>query len=384
MCGSNEKNRHRSGESMKIAIMCNGLSSKPSDRTELIHLLNQMGHEVYVGAVYDGEINSYYEQNKAKVLLIDANRNNTNPFVEIKSLLNIKNRIHKEKIDSVIIYGVKNHIAMTIGAKLAGVKKIICIVNGRGNLFKLTGIKGKIVRCMSFPLLKISYKIADGICFQNTDDEKEFISKHLIKSSFKIFVTGGSGVNLNSYQKKPLISENTFLFLARITPSKGLKEYIEAAKLVKKVYPSASFEIVGPIDAAVEKSDLNEKLFDSCEKKIVRYHGETSDVSEWMAKCRFFIYPSYYPEGVPRCAMQAIATGRPIITCDTPGCKETVKNGVNGFLVPAKDSKALAEKMIWMIEHPLEVRKMAEESRLYAEKKFDVNKINNIIIKRLI
>ena len=369
---------------MKIAIMCNGLSSKPSDRTELIHLLNQMGHEVFVGAVYDGEINPYYEENNAKVLLIDANRNNINPFVEIKSLLNIKSKIHKEEIDSVIIYGVKNHIAMTIGAKLAGVEKIICIVNGRGNLFKLTGIKGKIVRCMSFPLLKISYKIADGVCFQNTDDKKVFIRKHLIKSSSKIFVTGGSGVNLNNYQQKPLTLENTFLFLARITPSKGLKEYIEAAKLVKKAYPSSSFEIVGPIDAAVEQSDLNDILSDSCEKKVIRYHGETSDVPGWLSKCRFFIYPSYYPEGVPRCAMQAIATGRPIITCNTPGCKETVKNGINGFLVPAKDSKILAEKMIWMIEHPSEVEKMAKESRLYAEEKFDVNKINKMIVKRLI
>ena len=82
--------------------------------------------------------------------------------------------------------------------------------------------------------------------------------------------------------------------------------------------------------------------------------------------------------------MQAIATGRPIITCDMPGCKETVKNGVNGFLVPAKDSKTLAEKMIWMIEHPSEVEKMAKESRLYAEEKFDVNKINKMIVKRLI
>lgn len=369
---------------MRIAIMCNGLSSKPSDRTELINLLNEMGHEVYVGVIYDGEINPYYVQNNAKVLLIDANRNNTNPFIEIKSLLNIRNHIHKEKIDSVIIYGVKNHIAMAIGAKLAGVKKIMCVVNGRGNLFRLAGLKGKIVRCMSFPLLKIAYNIADSVCFQNTDDKQEFINKHLIKNTSKVFVTGGSGVNLDDYQKKPIAVENVFLFLARITPSKGLKEYIEAATIVKKVYPLASFEIVGPIDATVEQTNLNEILREACETKIVRYNGETTNVSEWLAKCRFFIYPSYYPEGVPRCAMQAIASGRPIITCNTPGCKETVKNGVNGFLVPSKDSKALAEKMIWMIENPFEVEKMADESRIYAEEKFDVRQINNLIVKKLI
>jgi len=116
---------------------------------------------------------------------------------------------------------------------------------------------------------------------------------------------------------------------------------------------------------------------------IVNYHGATNDVPSWMAKCRFFVYPSYYPEGVPRCAIQAIASGRPIITCSTPGCKETVQDGINGFIVPPKDIEALAKKMIWMIENPEQVVDMANASRKLAENKFDVNTINQELINKI-
>lgn len=368
---------------MKIAIMCNGFSSKGFDRTELVENLNEKGYEVYIGLINDGKINTCFNKLNTKLLFIDANRSNTNPFVELKSLINIKNKLKNEHIDSVIIYGVKNHISMILGAKMAGVKKVMCIVNGRGNLFILKGLKWSLVRAISFPLLKLSYRLADYICFQNNDDRKEFIDKGLIKNTSKVFLTGGSGVNLSKFQKFELVDENSFLFLSRITESKGLREYIQAAKIVKKKYPNAVFNVVGPLDNAVEKSSLNDFLKESEEDNIVIYHGETNHVSKWMSRSRFFIYPSYYPEGVPRSALQALASGRPIITFNTPGCKETVKNGLNGFVVEKKDIKALSEKMIWMIEHPEEVSKMALESRKLAEKEFDVYKINEKIIDRL-
>ena len=368
---------------MKVAIMCNGFSSKGFDREELVDNLNKKGYDVYLGLINDGIINKCYNELNAKLIFIDANRNNTNPFIELKSLLNIKNKLKKENIDYVIIYGIKNHISMILGAKIAGVKKIMCVVNGRGNLFILKGLKWDLVRAISLPMLKLSYRLADFICFQNNDDRKEFIDKGLVKNTSKVFLTGGSGVNLEKFKKLDLVNENSFLFLSRITESKWLKEYIYAAKIVKKKYPTAVFDVVGPLDNAVEKSSLNDILKKAEDENTVIYHGETRDVSKWMAKSRFFIYPSYYPEGVPRSVLQALASGRPVITFNTPGCKETVKNGVNGFVVEKKDIKALAEKMIWMIEHPKETENMAKESRKFAEDNFDVFKINENIINRL-
>ena len=153
----------------------------------------------------------------------------------------------------------------------------------------------------------------------------------------------------------------------------AVKEAITSGHAINKIL----------VQDSAKKQQLNDILKKAEDENTVIYHGETRDVSKWMAKSRFFIYPSYYPEGVPRSALQALASGRPIITFNTPGCKETVKNGLNGFVVEKKDIKALSEKMIWMIEHPEEVSKMALESRKLAEKEFDVYKINEKIIDRL-
>jgi len=246
----------------------------------------------------------------------------------------------------------------------------------------MTGVKGFVARLMAFPMLYFAYKCCCAVCFQNNDDRELFVKKHLVKDEEKCFVTGGSGVNLELYQATPLPKENRFLFLSRITPSKGITEYIKAAQIVKEKYPDATFDIVGPLDASVEAS-CGALLQSALDAGIVNYHGATNDVPFWMSTCRFFVYPSYYPEGVPRCAIQAIASGRPIITCDTPGCKETVIDGVNGFMIPSKDENALSEKMIWMIEHPEAVTEMAVASRKLAEQKFDVEEINRQLISRL-
>lgn len=366
---------------MKIAILCNNGSSQASTRTELVEKLMK-DNDVYFFGIQESITNEYYSKYTSGFLPIIASRNNTNPFKEIKSITSVKKQVKANHVDSVIIYGVKNHAAMAIGAKLGGAKKILCVVNGSGNLFRIGGLKGKILRFISFPMLRIAYGVSTSICFQNADDKELFIQKHLITDEERVFLTGGSGTNLEKFPYQGLPKDNRFLFLARITPSKGIAEYIKAAEMVKEKYPEAVFDIVGPLDATVENAE-DGLLQKACDDGTVAYHGATTDVSGWMGKCRFFIYPSYYPEGVPRCAIQAIATGRPIITCDAPGCKETVKDGVNGFLIPAKNPQILAQKMIWMIEHPEEVEKMAVESRKYAEEKFDVNKVNEILLKRL-
>ena len=370
------------GDMKKLAILCNASSSSITARAELIEELHKHNVQPYCGRIMDKEVHPYFSEETAICLPIIANRSNLNPIVEIRSMISVKNAIKNNQIDSVIVYGVKNHAAMAVGAKLGGAKRILCVVNGSGNLFRMTGVKGFVARLMAFPMLYFAYKCCCAVCFQNNDDRELFVKKHLVKDEEKCFVTGGSGVNLELYQATPLPKENRFLFLSRITPSKGITEYIKAAQIVKEKHPDAIFDIVGPLDASVEAS-CGALLQSALDAGIVNYHGATDDVPGWMAKCRFFVYPSYYPEGVPRCAIQAIASGRPIITCDTPGCKETVIDGVNGFMIPSKDENALSEKMIWMIEHPEAVAEMAVASRKLAEQKFNVEEINRQLISRL-
>lgn len=368
---------------MNAAILSNGESSKASARPELIHQLREKFDNVYSFGIQGGSISGFYSKETSQFIPIVASRNNRNPIVEVASIFSVSKKVKENKVDSAIIYGVKNHAAMAIGAKFGGAKKIICVINGSGNLFRINGIRGKVLRFISFPMLRIAYRLSSSICFQNSDDKELFIKKRLIKDNEKVFITGGSGVNLCKFPLQPLAKENRFLFLARITPSKGIEEYIKAATIVKQQYNDAIFDIVGPLDSMVENTE-NDMLQNAINSGVVQYHGATNDVSGWMGKCRVFVYPSYYPEGVPRCAIQAIASGRPIITCSTPGCKETVIDKVNGFMIPAKDINKLVDSMIWMIEHPEAVDDMAMKSRKYAEEKFDVNVVNEKLISELL
>ena len=162
-------------EQMKqLAILGNGNSSQITDRIELVELLHEMNIQPYSGRVMDGTVNEYYSPETAIFIPIIASRSNTNPLYEIKSLLSIEKQIRKNKIDAVIIYGVKNHSAMAIGSKLGGADRILCIVNGSGNLFRVSGFKGKIIRFMAFPMLQLAYRLSTSVCFQNRDDLEMF------------------------------------------------------------------------------------------------------------------------------------------------------------------------------------------------------------------
>lgn len=369
-------------EISKVGILCNGQSSLVTDRVELIEALHRHNVQPYIAGVYDGMLNEYYCKENAVFLPIIAFRNNTNPINEIKSIFSVRRQIKNENIDAVIVYGVKNHPAMAIGAHLGGAKKIICVVNGSGNLFRLEGIKGKVVRFMSFPMLRIAYRNSSAVCFQNSDDLKLFQNKRIIQKNKNVFLTNGSGVNIYKFPERELPNENRFLFLSRITATKGINEYIEAARVVKETYKNAIFDIVGPLDSTVEDTG-NSNLTKAINDGIVEYHGATDDVPKWMSRCRYFIYPSYYPEGVPRCVLQAMSTGRPIITCNTPGCRVTVKDGENGILIEPQNVKQLAEAMIFLIENKEITENMSRASRKMAEDNFNVRKINEEIISSL-
>ena len=166
-----------------------------------------------------------------------------------------------------------------------------------------------------------------------------------------------------------------------ITGSIFLARCFKSTKLLSKIINMGLDE---KIKSLVDKINIEEIVNKAVKDKIVNYHGRTNDVPKALHESRFFIYPSYYPEGVPRCSLQALSSGRPIITCNTQGCKETVKDGFNGFIIEPKDSKVLAEKMIYMINNPKRVEKMAKESRTLAELAFDVYKINEILIKKIV
>jgi len=197
-------------------------------------------------------------------------------------------------------------------------------------------------------------------------------------------VLGGIGLDLKNYAcSQPDSTKQRFIFIGRLLAEKGINEYIAAAKLVKQNHPTAEFVVLGGLDegnpGGLRKAELDKLIADD----IVIYPGHVDDVPKWIADASVFVLPSYYREGVPRSTQEAMAIGRPVITTDVPGCRETVVDGVNGFIVPPWNSDVIAQAMIRFIEHPELIEKMGLESYRMAQEKFDVVKVNAKLMRIL-
>ena len=315
----------------------------------------------------------------ARFIEIPMNKTGTSVIGDLKYCKQLYKLLKKEKPDITLGYTVKPVIYGAIAAKLADVKNINSLITGGGYTFIATSLKARILGLIVRTLYRIGLRRANHVIFQNPDDLKEFVRSRLVKRE-KCRYVHGSGVNLDQFRPVPHPDEISFFCLSRLLKSKGVCEYLEAARIVKEKYPNVMFYLLGKYETdmqdAVEKDYVENFIKDG----VVTRFEETDDVRPYYEQCSVYVLPSYR-EGTPRTVLEAMAMGRPIITTDTQGCRETVKDGKNGFLVPIKDSKAVAEKMMWFVEHPEAVETMGEESITLVKKKFDVHKVNRHMMK---
>lgn len=366
---------------MRVAISAVRTKDIRLNRYELIEQLQLHGCEVlYIGKDSNDKLHPDYNKFNVKFIGIPIYRTNTNPLREINTIIQTYKVLKQNKIDGLIIYGIRTFPTMVFSAKLAGVKKVLCIVNGSGRLFRLRGLKSIVTKMLSYPMLWLSFLLANNILFQNIDDLNLVKGKGLLwKKNYGL--VNGSGVNLNTYSANHLEKQPVFTMIGRLTGDKGVNEFVKAAFLVKKSYPNAKFNLIGPMDNH-DKSLKLDLINKAIESEIIQLQGKVEDVRPYINQSRIFVLPSYY-EGTPRSTLEAMAMGRPIITTDVPGCRETVIDGVNGFKVQVQNYNELANKMIWMIENPEEVEKMGLESRRICEDKFDVYEVNKKIVNTL-
>lgn len=366
---------------MNVAISAIRTKNIRLNRSELIESIQALEHTVYyIGQNSEDDLHPDYQKYNVKFLSIPLGRSNTNPFREIRSIIQTIKVLKDNNIEALIVYGIRTFPTMVIAAKIVGIKKIVCIVNGAGRLFELSGIKGFLVRLISYPMLGLSFFLADRILFQNPDNAIMIKNKGLLwKKNYGI--VNGSGVNLKDFKVTKLAEDPIFLMISRVTGDKGVNEYVEAAIKVKEKYPKAIFYLIGPVDNDDASLDIN-MINKAVSEGIVNIVGRVDDVRPYISMCRFYVLPSYH-EGTPRTVLEAMAMGRPIITTDAPGCRETVIDGENGFKVPIKNVDLLIDKMIWMIEYPKESMEMGLRSRKICEEKYDVFKVNNVIIEAL-
>jgi glycosyltransferase involved in cell wall biosynthesis len=221
----------------------------------------------------------------------------------------------------------------------------------------------------------LSLKSAKKIIFQNKDDQNLFLKLKIIKQKKLSDVVSGSGVDLKEYPISKLPKKPVFLMVARLLVDKGVREYVEAAKIVLSNYPNAIFYLAGYLDKNPSGITADE-LESWINEGIIAYLGEMKSVQSALKSCRYFVLPSYR-EGTPRSSLEALSSGRPIITTDAPGCRETVVHKKNGLLVPIKNSVALADAMVTLLrEKEKIVKRMAHESYLLAKSKYEINKVN--------
>ncbi|BDB71962.1 hypothetical protein Cthiooxydans_43740 [Comamonas thiooxydans] len=283
-------------------------------------------------------------------------------------------------------YFIKPVIFGTLAAWWAGVPRRFAMVEGLGFVFTPTDdgalpFKRRLLKRLVLWLYKLGMSRAERVIFLNSDDQAELVAAGVLPAR-KGFLLGGIGVDLEHWVPAPPVPQPpTFMLVARLLREKGVAQYAAAARIVKQKYPQTRFILLGGLDdnpGSITEADVQAWVSEG----TLEWHGHTP-VMPWMAQTSVYVLPSYR-EGVPVSTQEAMAMGRAVITTDVPGCRQTVMDGVNGFLVPPRDVEALAEKMQLFIVQPELITTMGQASRRIAEERFDVRKVNRRLVDLLL
>ncbi|MGL0822742.1 glycosyltransferase family 4 protein [Vibrio vulnificus] len=364
---------------MKILMIGGTLQSLVNFRFELLNTFSKVGNAKAM-AGQDITISEYkmLESIGVGFFSYPISRNGINVFEDLKTFISLYVKLSAIQPGIIFAYTIKPIIWGGIAARIAKVPAFYALVTGLGFAFQPGGfLKGVLIRLVRL-LYKTALKEAKGVIFQNPDNMQVFIDQGIVPKE-KCFLVNGSGVDLSHYEKEPLSNKPHFLLIARLLGDKGIREYAKAAAVVKQRYPEAEFHLVGPEDPSPDGIQISE-VKQWHESGVIHYHGATSDVRPFIKACNIFVLPSYH-EGMPRTVLEAMAMGRPVLTTNVPGCKETVVNGENGWLVEKANVEQLAERMIWFIEHPEQWKIMGDKGHQMANEKFDVHKVNAEILK---
>jgi glycosyltransferase involved in cell wall biosynthesis len=353
-------------------------------RADLIKRLVQEQHVVYAfTSEYTESCLEKIRALGARPVCYQLSRGGLNPFADISALLQLVQKIKQIKPDIVFSYFAKPVIYGSIAAKWAKVPLVIGMLEGLGYTFteqpQGQSLKTKVVRNIQLLLYRFALPKLDQMIFLNPDDRQDLLEQHHIQV-VQSHILGGIGLDLLNYPYTQAPTEPIrFLFIGRLLKEKGIFEYIDAIRLVKAKYPHAQFTVLGEIDHANMGALKQQELDQLLQEKLFNYPGYVSSVQEWISASSVFVLPSYR-EGIPRSTQEAMAMGRPVITTVVPGCRETVLDGVNGFLIPKWDAQALAERMCFFIQNPEKVNQMGQESYKMASCAYDVQKVNDRLL----
>jgi galacturonosyltransferase len=363
----------------KVLILANHFITIYAFRRELVKRLLELGYHVTLALPYSSEVD-YFSNMGCEIIDTPLERRKTNPLNDFKLLFQYYKIIKAVKPDVVLTYTIKPNTYGGLAARLSKAKAIHT-VTGLGSVY----IQDMWQKRIAVRLNKIAFKNAKVVFFLNNDNKTFYEDMNIINSEQNTKIVPGSGVNLEKFKYHQLdIKDNiTFTFVGRILRDKGIEEYFSAAKQIKKKYKNVKFEVVGFVD-----EEKYVELLERYEKDdIIHYLGKRDDVPEIMSNSTCIVLPSY-GEGRGTVLQEGAAIGRPLITCNTYGCKENVEDGKNGYLCKVADSISLEKSLDKFINLSNEEKlRMGKYSREKAENEFDrnivinsyINEINNII-----
>ena len=347
-------------------------------RPELFNSLREDGYGV---TVFGPEPQALGEEwlNKEGIAYIHLplSRRGLNPISELKAHALITKTVKEKNIGLIFSYGIRFAPLADNAAKKAGVP-CVNVINGAGSLFSTKGFIGSLKRQLIFPYIRASIKYAGRVVFQNKDDLSQFLSLRLIKKEQTMLVHG-SGVNTSRFPLFTLPQERIFGFLSRMNPEKGIGELLCAFSKITDIYPDAKLHLAGEPDG-IEGTPTQELMDQLCKEGSVEYYGEISDVPSFMQGIRYFVFPSYYREGTPRVVLEAMSCGRPVITTNAIGCRETITDGYDGIIVAPRDIHSLFNAMLLFCDESVNTEEMGRNARATAENKFDVFIVNRALI----
>lgn len=354
--------------SKKVVIALNTAWNLVNFRAGLIRALVAQGYEVVAVAPYD-EYAPRLAELGCRFVALPMDNKGTHPGRDFLLFLRFLKLLRHERPDVYLGYTIKPNVYGSLAAHLSGIP-VVNNIAGLGTAFIRDNWLTRLVR----RLYKTALSRSHHVFFQNDEDKRLFIEQSLVAQE-KVSRLPGSGINLDTFCHEPmLLSENRpfcFLLVARLLWDKGVGEYVEAARIVRRKYPTATFQLLGFLDVQNKTAVSSAQMDEWVNEGVVEYLGVADDVKPYLAAADCVVLPSYR-EGVPRSLLEAAATGRPIITTDAVGCRDVVEDGLNGLLCRVADAADLADKLLQMMEMSSKNRTtMGQAGRRKMEQEFD-------------
>lgn len=351
--------------SKNVLILVNKETTILNFRLETVEALVKAGYQVHV-SVPEGKRLDEIRAVGANVIVTPMKKESTDPSHDLALLHNYKKMIRQIKADVVMTYTIKPNVYGGMAAAACGVP-YVATITGLGTALENGGLLQKV----ALLLYRRGFRKISRVFFQNAQN-RAFFEEHKIALG-KHALIAGSGVNLDKLYLQPYPAEETihFAFISRIRKEKGIEQYLDAARYIREKYPNTCFHVCGFGDDYYEN-----KMRQLHEEGIIVYHGLVQDVRQVLKDVHCVIHPTYYPEGMSNVLLESASSGRPVITTDRPGCRETVDEGVSGFLVREQDADDLIEKIEkFLALKPEEKKNMGLRGREKVSLEFDRKQI---------